>query len=127
MAGGQYDRCMSTTAILSTARRVRRSKRLGLSVPVGVQGKDSSGAPFSELTRAGWLNANGAQLTLSSLVEVQQTLRIENKNTREEEECRVVSVGAGEDGKWKVGVEFIGQAIGFWEIYFPPAARNGKL
>lgn len=114
---------MSSTAILSSNKRVRRSKRLGISVPVMVHGKDKSGAPFRESTRAGWLNANGAQVTLGFPVEVQQTLFVENRNTREEEECRVVNVSAAEEGKWKVGVEFTRPAEGFWEIYFPPPVR----
>jgi hypothetical protein len=110
----------------SAGRRSRRSKRLGLSVPVMVHGKDSSGKPFGELTRAGYLNAHGAQLTLSCMVEELQTILVENKNTREEQECRVVSVATGENGKWKVGVEFTRQAAGFWEIYFPPMERGSR-
>lgn len=118
----------STIAVnpTSTGRRSRRSKRLGLSVPVLVHGKDSSGTPFSELTRAGFLNAHGAQLTLNCMVKELQTILVENKNTREEQECRVVSVDAGENGKWKVGVEFTHQAVGFWEIYFPALERGSR-
>jgi hypothetical protein len=115
---------MSATAILSGNRRVRRSKRIGISVPVMIHGKDKSGAPFREFTRAGWLNANGAQLTIGFSVQVQQTFFVENQNTREEQECRVVNVSAAEPGKWKVGVEFTGPAEGFWEIYFPPISRG---
>lgn len=117
---------MSSTAILSGSRRVRRSKRIGLSVPVVVQGHDANGAPFRELTRAGGLNANGAQLTLNCAVEVGQAVLVENQNTRLAQECRVVNRGAGEDGKWKVGVEFTRPAEGFWEIYFPPIARGTR-
>ncbi|MDE3169912.1 MAG: hypothetical protein KGL75_07210 [Acidobacteriota bacterium] len=106
---------------------MRRSKRLGLSVPVLVHGKNMSGEPFRELTRTLSLNANGALVLLSSLVQERQTLLIENKNTRQEQECRVVNIGGGENGKWKVGVEFTRQAIGFWEIYFPPLQRTGRM
>jgi hypothetical protein len=115
---------MSSTAVLSANKRVRRSKRLGLSVPVVVHGKDMSGAVFRELTRAGCLNANGAQLTLSCLVGLRQTFFVENQNTRDEQECRVVNVSTAENGKWKVGVEFTQPAEGFWEIYFPPLLRT---
>ena len=115
---------MSTTAFVSANKRVRRSKRLGLSVPVVVRGQDTLGAEFRELTRAGWLNANGAQLTLGCTVGLRQVILVQNQNTREEKECRVVSVGTAENGKWKVGVEFTGPADGFWEIYFPPILRS---
>jgi PilZ domain len=109
-----------STAQLTRKRRVRRSKRLGLSVPVLVHGKDISSAPFRELTRTITVNANGALIALSALVEEHQTLLIENTNTRLEQECRVVHVGPSENGKWKVGIEFTHMAGGFWEIYFPP-------
>jgi hypothetical protein len=117
---------MSATAILSGSRRVRRSKRIGLSVPVTVQGNGVNGAPFQELTRAGGLNANGAQLTLTSAVELGQTVIVENQNTGLAQECRVVNKGAAENGKWKVGVEFTEPAEGFWEIYFPPITRSAR-
>ncbi len=93
-------------------------------MPVLVHGKDASATPFRELTRADSLNANGAQLTLSCRVERQQILLVENKNTTEEEECRVVKADAAENGKWKVGVEFTRRAERFWEIYFPPLLRT---
>jgi hypothetical protein len=117
---------MSSTAVLSINKRLRRSKRLGLSVPVVVHGKDASGAAFRELTRAGCLNANGALLTLSCAVELGQTVVVQNQNTRLEQECRVVNRGGAENGKWKVGVEFVKPAEGFWEIYFPPVAWVGR-
>jgi hypothetical protein len=117
---------MSATAIFSGTRRVRRSKRIGLSVPVVVQGTDGRGAPFRELTRAGGLNANGAQLTLSCAVELGQTISVTNQNTALTQECRVANRGTEQDGKWKVGVEFTGPADGFWEIYFPPLARGTR-
>jgi PilZ domain len=115
---------MSATAILSGRRRVRRSKRIGLSVPVMVQRSDVNGAPFQELTRATDLNANGALLTLRGAVEVGQTIVVENQNTGLAQECRVVNRGPEENGKWKVGVEFTGPAEGFWEIYFPAINRG---
>jgi hypothetical protein len=113
---------MSATAILSGNRRVRRSKRIGLSVPVVVQGNDATGTPFEELTRARDLNANGALLTLGCAVEVGQTVVVENRNTGLAQECRVANRGTPENGKWRVGVEFTAPAEGFWEIYFPPIA-----
>lgn len=79
---------------------------------------------FRELTRAGGLNANGAQLTLSSTVEMGQSIFVQNQNTGLGQECRVVNRSAEEDGKWKIGVEFAGPAAGFWQIYFPPIARG---
>lgn len=111
---------MSSTIQVSPKRRVRRSKRLGLSVPVMVHGANAAGKSFQELTRTVSLNANGALLLLNSPVQERQTVVIENKNTGHEEECRVVFVGPSENGACKVGVEFTRAVGGFWEIYFPP-------
>lgn len=111
---------MAITLEVTPKRRVRRSKRLGLSVPVIVHGADASGQSFRELTRTLSLNANGALLCLNSPVQKRQTLFVENQNTRQQEECRVVYVGAPENGACKVGLEFTRAAGGFWEIYFPP-------
>lgn len=79
-----------------------------------------SGEPFREVTRTLTLNANGALIVLSALVQERQTLLVENTNTRLEQECRVVHVGPAESGKWKVGIEFTHMVERFWEIYFPP-------
>ena len=110
---------MSCSAEVGTKRRLRRSKRLGLSVPVLVYGNDSSGRPFRELTRTLSLNANGASLILGPLVQESQTILVENKNTRQQQECRVLNVAPAENGAWKVGVEFTHQIAGFWQVYFP--------
>ncbi len=111
---------VSAVPQITAKRRTRRSKRLGLSVAVLVHGKDISGQPFRELARTVSLNANGALIALSASVQEDQTILIENKNTRQEEECRVVYVGPLQDGKWSVGVAFVRPAPSFWEIYFPP-------
>ncbi|MGA8938135.1 MAG: PilZ domain-containing protein [Acidobacteriaceae bacterium] len=114
-----------TISQVGAKRRVRRSSRLGLSVPVLVHGKDASGTPFREITRTLSLNANGALLALAASVQEGQTILVENKNTRLEQECRIVNVAPAEDGKSKVGVAFTRIATGFWEIYFPPPVGGG--
>lgn len=110
----------SSSQPITARRQARRSKRLGLSVHVLVHGLTAGGMPFRELTRATSLNANGALLILAASVRVGQTILVENKNSRQEQECRVVSVGTEQDGKFSFGVAFVHPAPGFWEIYFPP-------
>ena len=105
---------------IKLGRRLRRSKRLGLSVPVRVYGKDGSGEAFRELTRTISVDANGASLALVATVQEGQTILVENTKTREEQECRVVHVGSAPDGKWEVGVAFAHIAVDFWSISFPP-------
>lgn len=91
-----------------------------------VHGKDVSGSFFRELAHALSLNANGALLVLSALVDVGQTILVENQRTRREQECRVAYVGLDTDGKWKVGVEFTHIASEFWEIHFPAGVSSGR-
>jgi hypothetical protein len=105
---------------INSERRVRRSARLKLTVPVLVHGKAMSGEPFRELTRTLSVNAHGGLLALAATIEKGQTLLVENKNTRKEQECRVVYVGPTHNGKSSVGIEFTHGAADFWRIYFPP-------
>lgn len=114
----------TSTSQLKVERRSRRSKRLGLSVPVRVYGKDTSGEPFRELTRTLSVNANGGLVALAAMVEEGQTILVENQCTREEQECRVVHVGPETDGKWPVGIAFAHVAVDFWRISFPPLMRR---
>lgn len=78
-----------------------------------------AGEPFRELTRTLSVNAHGGLLALAATVERGQTILVENKNTRKEEECRVIDVRFAPNGKWAVGIEFTRVATDFWRIHFP--------
>jgi hypothetical protein len=112
---------------IKLGRRSRRSKRLVLTVPVWVYGKDMSGETFRELTRTLSVDANGGSLALAAAVQEGQTVLVENRNTREEQECRVVHVGSAQDGKWAVGIAFAQVAVDFWRISFPPPISRRLL
>jgi hypothetical protein len=115
---------LSSPPKIRSERRVRRSKRVKLALSVSVHGKAASGEPFHELTRTLCLSAHGGLLCLVASVRKDQTILVENKSTRKEQECRVVYVGPSQNGKWPVGVEFTGEATRFWQVYFPPALSN---
>lgn len=116
---------MSATAVpMKVRRQFRRSKRLGLSFPVSVRGQDALGEAFHEFTEVVSVNAHGALLALAANVQKGQTLVVENKRTRKEEECRVVYVGSAQQGKSKVGIEFVKGPADFWGIYFPQARAS---
>ena len=93
-------------------------------MPVRVYGKDMAGEPFRELTRMLSVNANGGLVALAATVQEGQTILVENRYTREEQECRVVNVGPEQDGKWAVGIAFAHVAADFWRISFPPLMRR---
>jgi len=57
-------------------------------------------------------------------VKVNQIIRIENPNVREELLCRVTSVGPTFMGKTQVGIEFIVPTPGFWKV--PAKPKDSK-
>ena len=101
-------------------RRGRRSKRLVLGVRVHVFGLDAFRECFDEFTRMLSVNAHGGSLALAARVQEGQRILVVNQSTREERECRVAYVGAIENGKWTVGIEFAEPMQNFWKISFPP-------
>ncbi|HXJ16279.1 MAG TPA: hypothetical protein VNM68_03680 [Candidatus Polarisedimenticolia bacterium] len=103
---------------------MRRSKRLGLSVPVKVYGQNVFGESFREFTRMLSVNAYGGSLALAARLQKGQTILLENRNSREAQEFRVVHVGQLRDGKWTLGIEFVHGAANFWQIHFPPVISN---
>jgi len=106
--------------VRQTSRAQRRSKRLRLVVPVEVIAFEGESDAFREAARMLSVNANGGLLILGRPVTRGQVLRLVNRRTAEQQECRVVSVDACEGGKSAVGVEFVGAAGNFWQISFPP-------
>jgi hypothetical protein len=116
---------MSATAPeVSLRRQFRRSKRLGLSFPVCVRGKNAFGEPFDEFTEVVSVNAHGAQLALAASVNKGQTIRVENRSNGKECEFRVVYVGPARQGKWRVGIEFVDGPSNLWGVHFPQIRPN---
>lgn len=114
----------ATAASLKLGRQFRRSKRLGLSFPVHVSWKNTSGENLQELTQVISVNAHGALLVLGVEVQKGQTILLENKRTRKQKEFRVVYVGSARQGKWKVGIELADGPADFWGIHFPEVQAN---
>jgi len=114
------------SAPAKTGRQARRSKRLGLLVPVEVHGRSACGESFREAARTISVNAHGGLIALAARVEKGQTVILLNTATREEQEVRVVYVGVPKGGKWPVGVEFILAPPNFWRIHFPPASPRAS-
>lgn len=102
----------------------RRTKRLGISIPVLVRGTSAEGLPVSEHARTASINGNGGLIVVSAYFREGQTLSVQNQNTGETRNCTVVRRLPWPKGKFAVGVEFEGEARGFWEIDFPPHAAG---
>jgi PilZ domain len=97
----------------------RRSKRLKLVVPVEVIAFEGEAETFREATEMLSVNAHGGLLALNAPVRNGQTLRLVNRRTTQQLDCRVVNIGSAEDGRWAVGVEFTRPDETFWQISFP--------
>jgi hypothetical protein len=104
----------------------RRSHRLKLQVPVVVTRHGSNGVPLEEVSTMLNVNAFGGMVILRAHVERGETLRVTNKATLEEQECRVINIGPVTPIGTKIGIAFTKPAPDFWRIYFPTVDPRSK-
>jgi hypothetical protein len=91
----------------------RRSKRVHVRIPVLVRLQDSKKNSVEEKTHTIIVNSHGALILLATKVNVQQIVRVENIQTKEELLCRVACLGSSFMGKTQA-IEFIMPAPKFW-------------
>jgi hypothetical protein len=101
--------------------RNRRSQRIELTVPVVVHRTLKEGPQFSERAQTLVVNAHGALMALVEKVKPKHRLLVQNTDSGEQKECRVVYVEKELAGPTKVAVEFTRPAPSFWRIAYPPA------
>jgi len=101
-------------------RTERRSLRLWMSIPVRVSSKDADGKDFSEDTETIVVNAHGGLFCLHQSVKISAHIVLTNLVTKEEQVCRVVTLGDSSDKGTRVGIEFLSPSPGFWGVEFPP-------
>ena len=118
-----YDQKLNNTKWLKN----RRSQRIDLNVPVTVYRPSGEKRQFYEGTQTFVVNAHGALIALTETVVPKQTLLMQNTESREQQECRVVSVKKGLTGPPKVAVEFTRPAPDFWRLAFPPTDWTGNV
>ena len=80
-----------------------------------------AGPQFSERTQTLVINAHGALIALADKVAPKERLLVQNIDTGEQQECRVVYVEKELTGPTKVAVQFTQPAPSFWRIAYPPA------
>jgi PilZ domain-containing protein len=113
----------SPTSVLGNSPRVnprRRTKRMTLTVPVEVSGKDVENSSFSVATTATNLDRNGATLHLNRDLPVNSLLVVKNsRGTRTS--ARVIAQTRLAETKFAYGAEFLedNNAQDFWGINFP--------
>jgi len=99
----------------------RRSQRIELNVPLVVYRVPGDGPQFCENTQTQVVSAHGALLGLTQSVTPRQRIHLQNLNSGEHLECRVVSVKKTLNGPPRIAVEFTRPAPSFWQLAFPPA------
>ena len=101
-------------------RTERRSLRLWIRIPVRASSKNADGKDFSEDTETIVINAHGGLLFLHQAVKIGADIFLSNVVTKEEQVCRVVTLGDSSDNGMRVGIEFLSPSPSFWGVEFPP-------
>ena len=98
----------------------RRSQRVVANVPIVVSAESPAGLLAEETTTV-IVNAHGALILLEAEVALNQQLVIKHGTSFEQQNCRVIDIGASSVGAKPVAIEFLKPAPRFWHISFPPA------
>jgi hypothetical protein len=116
----------TTPTRLQRLTNQRRSQRVMLAVKILVGGNRLDGKMFSEEAETSVVNAHGALILLAEKVSVSQLLTVRNVKSGAELQAEVVDVGALQDGKFEVGMEFLEPSLRFWRIAFPPVDWSAR-
>jgi PilZ domain len=98
----------------------RRSERIDLNVPVVVYRPANEGPQFCQSTQTLVVSAHGALMGLTCAVAPKQRLVVQNADSGEQQECRVVYVKNDRMGPPQVAVEFTQPTPSFWRVASPP-------
>lgn len=102
----------------------RRTQRVGLTVPLVINGQDENTERFSIRAKTNAVSQHGAQIETEQPVILGQVLLLINENSARKVEARVISIQRKRDGKTYIGVEFLSTEINFWNMTFPlPGAK----
>jgi hypothetical protein len=94
----------------------RSSNRISLQVQVLVHGRYKNETEFREETATLVVNSGGALVPLASDVSLGEAIRIVNKSTQREQECRVAFIGKDRQGRRQAGIAFRSPVSNFWRI-----------
>lgn len=102
----------------------RRSDRLWLTIPLRVEGVDSSGQAFEYEGRARALSRHGALIHIPRLLEEGQRVRLKSPMGHFESEFRVVNCALAGDEGGEYGLECLDEDDNFWGIEFPSISET---
>lgn len=104
----------------------RRGQGVVMQIPIRGRGDDVGGRAFDEGTETLTINAHGAFILLQGRVSRGAQITLKHNRTGEEQECRVLHVGALRRNKAEIGLEFSSPRAHFWRVYFPPEEWTPK-
>jgi hypothetical protein len=93
---------------------------------VQAQGRAHNGRKFREICETLVVNGHGGLLILKHEIDDGAMLVLTHPETLEEQECRVVFLGAMNDRGQRVGVEFLTPAPRFWGLEFSEAPAGSS-
>ena len=96
----------------------RRSPRAFHKIRIQAQGRSHDRKKFKETCETVAVSAHGGLLLLKHEVDNGEILVLTNPLTQEEQECRVVYLGAPVEKGQRVGIEFLTPAPRFWGVEF---------
>lgn len=96
-------------------KKPRSSERLPLHVPVVLYGWTRNQGSFQEETATLLVNASGALVTLKAKIDVDETVFLINRASREEQEVRIVYIEQIPEDKTLVGVALKHPSAQFWK------------
>jgi len=99
-----------------TVPAVRSSNRISLEIRVSVHGLCKDKTEFHEDTSTLLVNSGGALVPLASSVSLGDAIRLVNKSTQREQECRVAYIGKDTRGASQAGIAFRSPVPNFWRI-----------
>lgn len=105
---------------MESSSNKRRSQRLFLQVKVVLDGEQPNHSAFKEETHTIVVNAHGALVETTALLDQGQTVHMRNVHTGEQIECIVKLVTPATAGKFSTAFEFKTPNPDFWRISFPP-------
>ena len=113
---------MSGRTLTASRKTTRRSKRIGLRIPVHVRGRTLEGLSFEEDTFVTQISKHGARVLSHNPVAAQEELELENRLRQPlRARFRVVWVGPVKpDGSKELGLSYVGVPVpSVFGLYFP--------
>lgn len=98
----------------------RASPRVPTKIPLLVEGRDRNHRAVSEETHTLLINHSGALIALSAEFQLNDRIKMTNKNTGAISQCRIAWRSVAQlNGRWSYGIALLDSIGTFWEAAEP--------